>query len=56
MSWVVVSKQLLQNGNELMIIPAVANLVPRSRFERFAYMVSDVVYYAARYAFVSYMF
>jgi hypothetical protein len=56
MTWVFVTRQLLANGNELMIIPAVANLVPRSKIQRCMYMLSDVVYYSARYAVARYLF
>jgi hypothetical protein len=56
MSWVVVTKRLLSDGNEAMVVPALANLTRPSKVKRFAYLVSDVFYYAARYAVVSYLF
>ena len=53
MSWVLVSQQLLTNGNELMIVPAVASIERPSKIKRLVYLVSDVAYYAARYLLVS---
>ena len=55
-SWVVVSKQLLSDGNEAMLVPAFANLTRPSKVKRVVYLLSDVLYYAARYIVVSYLF
>ena len=56
MSWIVVSKQLLGDGNEAMLVPAFANLTRPSKVKRIVYLLSDVLYYAARYALASYLF
>ena len=56
MSWVVISKRLLSDGNEAMVVPAIANLTRPSKAKRIVYLLSDLCYYAARYAVVSYLF
>jgi hypothetical protein len=55
-SWVVVTKRLLSDGNEAMVVPAIANLTRPSKVKRIVYLLSDVFYYAARYVVVSYIF
>ena len=48
--WIVVTKQLLDNGGETMLVPALYNCKRKTKLERVLCVASDLVYYTLRYA------
>ena len=52
MDWVYVTSQFLQDGNEVMIMPAITRVRPRSKAKRLVHFSCDVAYYILRYYFI----
>jgi hypothetical protein len=50
--WVFVSRKMFDENMEFMLVPAIANLGKKSKFERVFCVCSDVLYYSIRYALV----
>jgi hypothetical protein len=47
--WIIVTKQLLDNGGEAMLIPALYGCKRKTKLERVVCVTADVLYYTIRY-------
>ena len=56
--WVIVSKKLLDNQNEIMLVETIANIArrKRSKTEKILGVVTDVVYYSVKFAVLKTVF